>query len=159
MDIDTDKIHYEGPPQDLGNVVENACGTINQKLSTAKPEAEGKFRKLAQKLRQEMRGFCRNADNIEPLFEFIPEACGCGPLLFGALTIVIKVAVAYRSLDDFICKALNNIRSITDSPTNRLLGNVRNDKNLHKQMSIVYARVFSVLRLVSEQVFSGGWST
>ncbi|KAK8110236.1 uncharacterized protein PG998_006693 [Apiospora kogelbergensis] len=153
MDINADEIHYEGPPQDLGNVVENACGTINQKLSTAKPEAEGKFRKIAQKLRQGLRGFCRNADNIEPFLEFIPEASGCGSVMFGALTIVIKVAVAYRSLDDLVCNALSNIRSIADSPTNLVLGAMRNNENLHKQMSGLYTCIFNVLRLVSKRVF------
>ncbi|KAK8101896.1 hypothetical protein PG999_012270 [Apiospora kogelbergensis] len=156
IDGDVGEIRYESL-QDLGDVVDNACGLINQKLSAAKPEEEGKFERFARKLRQGFRGFCRNAENIEPFLEFIPEALGAGSALFGALTVVIKVAGAYQSLDDLVCKALENIRSIADSSTNLVLGAMPNSKKLHMQMSTVYACVFGVLRLASERVFQGRW--
>ncbi|KAK7986981.1 hypothetical protein PG996_006412 [Apiospora saccharicola] len=153
FNFEEDEVHYENF-QDVGQVVDAAYGLIDKKLNTAKPEPEGSFHKLAASIRKGFHGFCRNAKNIEPFLEFIPDASGYGSVLVGALSIILKVAAAYESLDTLIHTALNDIRRITDSPTNQILKALSNDASLHEKMSALYAKIFGVLRLVTERVFA-----
>lgn len=153
VDLEEDEVHYENF-QDVGEVVDAAYGIIDKKLNLAKPEPEGSFHKLAASIRKGFHGFCRNAKNVEPFLEFIPDASGYGAVLVGALSIILKVAAAYESLDTLIHTALHDIRRITDSPTNQVLKALSNDAALHEKMSALYAKIFGVLRLVTERVFA-----
>ncbi|KAK8121676.1 hypothetical protein PG984_010346 [Apiospora sp. TS-2023a] len=153
FDPEEDEVHYENF-QDVGEVVDAAYGLIDRKFNTAKPEPEGSFHKLAASIRKGFHGFCRNAKNVEPFLKFIPDVSGYGSVLVGALSIILKVAAAYESLDTLIHTALDDIRRITDSPTNQILKALSNDASLHEKMSALYAKIFGVLRLVTERVFA-----
>ncbi|KAK7913870.1 hypothetical protein PG985_011573 [Apiospora marii] len=159
IDLGEDEVHYENF-QDVGEVVDAAYGILDKKLNSVKPEPEGSFHKLAVGIRKGFHGFRRNAKNVEPFLDFIPDASGYGSILFGALSIVLKVAAAYESLDTLIHTALHDIRRITDSPTNQILKALGTDAALHEKMSALYAKIFGVLRLVTERVFarSKRWS-
>ncbi|KAK7994553.1 hypothetical protein PG991_016141 [Apiospora marii] len=140
VDLKEDEVHYENF-QDVGKVVDAAYGLIDKELNAVKPQPQGRFQNLAASIRKGFHGFSRNAKNVEPFLEFIPDISGYGSVVVGALSIILKVAAA-------------DIRSITDSPTNRILKALSNDAALHEKMSALYAKIFGVLCLVTERVFA-----
>jgi hypothetical protein len=136
--------------EDVELVIAQAHARLGKTVQMKKDAAKQKT--FFGVLNRTFRGMAKKSKDAHAFVSLLPESSEFGSLLCGGLSVILKAAAKYSTMEENICHALEEIQRVM---LNEAYANVihPDDEQLHRRNSALCASVFRVLEYILHWVF------